>query len=75
MKRFTLGSEFAVGWMIFDGINMSTHYYGAETKEEAQAYVDYRNLIDTIRLRQLRDEARAKVAFYAALEGIQRNAA
>ena len=74
MKRFTLGSEFAVGWMIFDGINMSTHYYGAETKEETQAYVDYRNLIENIRLRQLRDEAHAKVEFYATLERIQRAA-
>lgn len=68
MKRFTLGEDDAAGWMILDGLAMSTHYYGAETEEAAQAYVDYRNLIDTIRLQQFRDEARAKVEFIAALE-------
>ena len=72
--RFALGEDTAAGWVILDGLSMSVAYFPADTQEEAQAYVDYRNLIDTIRLRQLRDEAHAKVEFYATLEGIQRAA-
>jgi len=45
--------------VILDGLGMSVAYFPADTKEEAQAYVDYRNLIENIRLRQLRDEAHA----------------
>lgn len=66
MNRFTLGNEHAAGWLILDSLAMSAHYYG-DTEAEAQAYVEYRNLIDTIRTQQFRAEARAKVEFLAAL--------
>ena len=72
--RFALGEDTAAGWVILDGLGMSVAYFPADTREEAHAYVDYRNLIDGIRLRQLRDEAHAKVEFYATLERTQRAA-
>lgn len=75
MVRFTLGNHASAGWVILDGRNMSVAYFNTDTEAAAQAYVEFRNVIDGIRLQQLRDEAHAKVEFIAILERIARDAA
>ncbi len=72
--RFTLASFTAAGAEILDGRNMSVAYFDADTEAGAQAYVEFRNVVDGIRLQQLRDEAHAKVEFIAILERIRRAA-
>lgn len=73
--RFALGHESAAGWHVLDGRNMSVAYFNADSEAAAQAYVEFRNVIDGIRMQQLRDEAHAKVEFIAILERIARDAA
>ncbi len=71
MKRFTLGHESAAGWHVLDGIRMRTFYVDAENKGQAQDIVDALNVVDSIRTRRERDEARARAEFYMMLERIR----
>ena len=58
--RFTLGHESAAGWHVFDGHSMRTFYVNMKTREEAEAYVKARNVIE--RERQERDQKEAELA-------------
>ena len=49
-KRFTLGNFTAAGAEILDGKNMSVAYLNADTVEDAQRFVDFRNLIHAKRV-------------------------
>ena len=48
--RYTIAGQSAAGFIILDGLRMRTFYYDARGKEEAQAYVGVRNLIERLRV-------------------------
>jgi hypothetical protein len=57
--RYTLTGEVSAGWTVLDGLSMRARYFDG-TEEEANAYVEALNVIETIRLRKAREEADAR---------------
>ena len=73
--RFVLGHESAVGWHVLDGVRMKTFYIDAANEDQAQAYVEARNIIESYRTDQEQAAERGDAELMAILERRYRNAA